>query len=327
MPTTDTPLRYPGGKTQMAPLVQEILRDNGLQQAVYCEPFAGGAGIACRLLVDGHISEAWINDIDRAIHAFWHCVLNACDDLCELIERTPVTMEEWRRQRSVRESARPGMLALGFSTLFLNRTNRSGILQGGVIGGMEQNGAYPLDCRFNRTDLIRKIRRIHLYRDQIQLSREDALGYIKSTVRKLPAHSLVNIDPPYFAKGPELYTSFYKKEDHATLARAVRAIERPWILTYDDEPEIAALYAGLPGTRLGLTYYAQVKRRGTELLVVQPGLRMPAELGMKPLLVPTPATWGGRASLKRTGTGKRVPVLPGESPLLARKRRSTVPAT
>lgn len=286
----------------MTPLVQEILRENGLQQAVYCEPFAGGAGIACRLLVGGHISEAWINDIDRAIHAFWHCVLNSCDELCELIERTPVTMEEWRRQRSVRESARPSMLALGFSTLFLNRTNRSGILQGGVIGGIEQNGAYPIDCRFNRPDLIRKIRRIHLYRDQIQLSREDALPYIRNTVRKLPAHSLVNIDPPYFAKGPELYTSFYKKEDHSTLAQAVRAIKRPWILTYDDEPEIASLYAGLPGTRLGLTYYAQVKRRGTELLVSRPGLQMPAVLAMEPLPVSTRAAVRRRAPAKLTGT-------------------------
>lgn len=278
MPVTDTPLRYPGGKTQMTPLVLDALRMNGLQQGFYCEPFAGGAGIACRLLVDGHVSEAWINDIDPAIHAFWHSVLYATDDLCELVERTPVTIEEWHRQRAVQDRQRAGLLALGFSTLFLNRTNRSGILRGGVIGGLEQRGNYALDCRFNRTDLIRKIRRLALYREQIKLTREDARSYITSTVPRLPARSLVNIDPPYYAKGPELYTSFYNHDDHEALARTVRAIKRPWLLTYDDVPQIAALYAGLPGTRLSLAYYAQVKRRGTELLVAAQTLKMPAAL-------------------------------------------------
>ena len=126
MPTTDTPLRYPGGKTQMTPVVQDIMRVNGLTQAFYCEPFAGGAGIACRLLVSGFISEAWLNDIDPGIYAFWHSVLNEADDLCELIASTPVTMEEWRHQRELHQGARKlSTLRLGFATLFLNRTNRS----------------------------------------------------------------------------------------------------------------------------------------------------------------------------------------------------------
>ena len=190
MPITDTPLRYPGGKTQMTPLVQEIMRANDLLQCIYCEPFAGGAGIACRLLVAGAIAEAWINDIDPAIHAFWDCVLNATDDLCELIERIPVTIEEWHRQRAVQQRNRVSRLALGFSTLFLNRTNRSGILKGGVIGGLEQKSKYPLDCRFNRVDLVRKVRRIATYRDQIRLSCQDARLYIGTQVKRLPPHSL-----------------------------------------------------------------------------------------------------------------------------------------
>lgn len=283
MPITDTPLRYPGGKTQMTPLVLDIMRSNGLHQGFYCEPFAGGAGIACRLLVNGHISEAWINDIDPSIHAFWHSVLNQTDALCDLVERTPITLEEWHSQRAVQQLARPSRLALGFSTLFLNRTNRSGILKGGVIGGFEQRGAYSIDCRFNRTDLVRKIRRLALYRDQVRLSCVDALEFIREAVPTLPKRSLVNIDPPYFAQGPDLYTSFYTPDDHAALSRAVRAIRRPWLLTYDDAPEIARLYAGLPGTRLSLTYYAQVKRPGVELFIASPSVSVPAELQLEPL--------------------------------------------
>ncbi|WP_243122397.1 hypothetical protein [Clostridium septicum] len=48
------------------------------------------------------------------------------------------------------------LLSLGFSTLFLNRTNRSGIIKAGVIGGKEQNGNYKLDCRFNKEEIIKK---------------------------------------------------------------------------------------------------------------------------------------------------------------------------
>ncbi len=283
MPVTDTPLRYPGGKTQMTPLVQDIMRVNNLEQCIYCEPFAGGAGIACRLLVEGAIAEAWINDIDPAIYNFWDCVLTATDDLCELIETTPVTMEEWRRQREIQHKARGSKLALGFSTLFLNRTNRSGILRGGVIGGYEQLGNYPLDCRFNRVDLVRKVRRLAVYRDQVRLTCQDARLYIGDTVNRLPAHSLVNIDPPYFDKGPELYANFYTAADHAALAKSVRAIKRPWMLTYDDVPAIRVLYAGLPGTRKALNYTAQVKKIGIELLVMSPALTPPDALQLEPL--------------------------------------------
>ena len=275
MPITDTPLRYPGGKTQLTPFVLDVMRVNDLMQCIYCEPFAGGAGIACRLLVTGAVSEIWINDIDPAVHAFWRTLLTASDDLCEWIMATPVTMAEWHRQREVQADSGASTFALGCSTLFLNRTNRSGILKGGVIGGKEQLSVYSLDCRFNRVDLVRKVQRLAVYRDQITLSSEDAKAFITGSVKRLPAHSLVNIDPPYYNKGPELYTSFYTPKDHAMLAGAVRRIGKPWMLTYDDTPEIRALYAGLPGLVKELNYTAQVKRVGIELLVMSPKMKWP----------------------------------------------------
>lgn len=138
MPVNNSPLRYPGGKSQLAPFVIELLRANNLFGGVYVEPFAGGAGIAWKLLFDGYASEVWINDVDPAIHSFWHCVLIHTDELCAKIESTDVTIEEWHRQRRLQESAYAQSLELGFSTLFLNRTNRSGILKAGVIGGLAQ---------------------------------------------------------------------------------------------------------------------------------------------------------------------------------------------
>ncbi len=279
MPVTDTPLRYPGGKSQLLPLVIDILKKNDLIEGEYAEPFAGGAGIAISLLVNGYVNRIYLNDIDPAIYAFWHSVLNRPEELCRLVESTPLTMEEWYRQREVFNDLRcSSLLKKGFSTLFLNRTNRSGILRGGVIGGYAQEGNYKLDCRFNRTDLARKIRRIALYSDQIQLTCQDAAEFVKSVVPTTDKRTLVNLDPPYYGKGPELYTNFYQPKDHALLAKAVGKIKRPWIVTYDDVSEIRELYTRFPMYNSSLNYFAQEKRVGVELFVASPVLKLPEQL-------------------------------------------------
>lgn len=278
MPVTYTPLRYPGGKTQLTPFVLDLIRSNGLLRGVYAEPFAGGAGIAWRLLLNGDAAEVWLNDIDPAIHAFWQTAVFEPDPLCERILKTEITMEEWERQRLILKDTNAGQQDLAFAVLFLNRTNRSGILKGGVIGGKAQTGNYKLDCRFNRSELIHKIQRIHTYREVVKITRMDAEQCLKEWDKNLPSKSLVNIDPPYYAQGRDLYLSFYHPEDHTRLAKLIRSLECKWMLTYDDVPEIEDLYKGLPSYRKGLTYYAQVKRKASELLVLSKGLIAPAEL-------------------------------------------------
>jgi len=278
MPTTDSPLRYPGGKTQLAPFVIEILRANDLFYGAYIEPFAGGCGIAWKLLLNNYVSEIHINDIDQSIYAFWASVLRHTDDLCERIERTQITMDEWHRQKAVQHMGRPRQLDLGFSTLFLNRTNRSGILKGGVIGGKAQESAYPLDCRFRKTELIRKIQRIGKYKDQVTLTRKDATEFILETLPRLAAKALVNIDPPYYGKGRDLYCSFYDHADHVGLSQVIPKIRQRWMVTYDDAPEIQKLYQKLPTMNLKLNYSAQVKRVGVELMILDPKLVLPEEL-------------------------------------------------
>ena len=160
MPTTDSPLRYPGGKTQLAPLVGAILHHNNLHGGHYAEPFAGGAGIAWRLLFTGQASEVWLNDIDPAVYAFWHAAVHHSDALCERVQGATFSMAEWQRQRAAFRNGGSKLIDRAFATLYLNRTNRSGILDGGAIGGAQQTGAYKLDCRFNKAELVRKIERI-----------------------------------------------------------------------------------------------------------------------------------------------------------------------
>ncbi|MCA3715651.1 DNA adenine methylase [Phenylobacterium sp.] len=274
-----SPLRYPGGKTSMLELIATTLRLNGLERGHYAEPYAGGCGLALSLLYGGFVSDIHINDIDPAVWSFWHCVLNETDALTALVEKTPVTVEEWRRQRATHSAMDLNdPLALGFSAFFLNRTNRSGVIgSGGVIGGLNQTGNYLIDCRFNREDLARRIVRVSRYAERIHLTRLDALDFLDKCKTTLPANSLLFIDPPYFKKGPELYTNFYKPDDHAKLAAKVLKIELPWVVTYDDVPDIRRLYRARRQYAFGINYSLNEKRVGAELLVVSKGLRVPGE--------------------------------------------------
>lgn len=279
MPVTDTPLRYPGGKSQLIPFVIEVLRGNDMFLGEYAEPFAGGAGIAMHLLLNDYVSRIYLNDFDPSIYALWHSILHDTDAFCDRVERTDVNIEEWHRQRATYFNPSPAsLLDTGFATLFLNRTNRSGIIKAGVIGGLKQEGTYKLDCRFNRQDLVRKIRRIAAYREQIELTCLDAEDFVRNIVPTTSEDTLVNLDPPYFDKGPELYTNFYRPEDHASLASEVGKMKRPWMVTYDDTPEIRALYAQYPRYSTSLNYSVQIKRIGTELLVLDPWLTAPESI-------------------------------------------------
>ena len=285
MPITDSPLRYPGGKSQLAPFVSTLLTLNNLQGGHYAEPFAGGAGIAWRLLFTGQASEIWLNDIDPAVYAFWKAAVHDTDALCERIHSISVTMDEWHRQRTVFKDAASKPLDRAFATLFLNRTNRSGILDGGVIGGLQQTGSYKIDCRFNKTDLARKIMRIGRYREVIHLSNEDARLCLARWDKSLPPRALLNIDPPYYGKGSELYINHFKPGDHASLSMQVQRLKHRWMMTYDDTPPIEALYRRCPTYRTSLLYSAQTKRQGAELLITDGALIVPHETAQNKLRV------------------------------------------
>ncbi|RCK53789.1 hypothetical protein TH25_04650 [Thalassospira profundimaris] len=284
MPVTDSPLRYPGGKSQLIPFIIDLMRKNDLFYGQYAEPFAGGAGVPLKLLLDGYVDKVYINDFDEAIYSFWASVLEEPEELSRMIRDVKVDIDTWREMRRIyfdrKEVTR---LELGFSTLFLNRTNRSGIIKAGVIGGVQQLGKYKLDCRFNKDDLIRKIMRIAGRRDGICLTNLDALDFLDTVIPNTDNNILVNLDPPYFGKGKDLYANYYNFDDHQALAEKIYSLGRKWIVTYDDVSEIRDLYSHFPMYTNQLNYSAQVKRVGTELLVAMPGLVLPEGTALNPV--------------------------------------------
>ena len=274
MKRSPSPLRYPGGKSAIFPIVSELISSNGLKGTHYAEPFAGGGGLALSLIYDDVVSDIYLNDIDRSIYTFWDAILNNTERFIECIENVDLSVDEWHRQRKVQiEKESADAFELGFSTFYLNRTNRSGIiLKGGIIGGKHQKGQYRIDCRFKKENLIKKIQRIQKYRKHVHIYNLDAEIFISKIESKLLGNMIYCIDPPYYSKGHTLYTNYYEYSDHEKLAEVILKLDRPWILTYDNSPSIVKLYESKARFKFSLNYSLARKRVGRELLVLSDDL-------------------------------------------------------
>ncbi len=277
-----SPLRYPGGKAKLCDLLIEILRANDLSEPRYVEPYAGGAGAALRLLFEEYVESIVINDADPRIRCFWSAVTEQNDRFLSLLDQVEVSVEEWYRQREIYELAdAERVLEVGFATFYLNRTTRSGIVHnGGPIGGFDQSGNYKIDARFNRDQLTRRIQRIGIYADRIEVSDLDGLGLLRTLEQDgvRAAHTFVYLDPPYYAKGAELYLNRFTHQQHAELANYLSSPRVfPWVMTYDNVPAIEKLYDGFHRVPFDLSYSAFERRTGQELLIRPPSLALPAE--------------------------------------------------
>jgi len=273
-----TPLRYPGGKGKLTGFIKKTIKDNQLDGCSYVEPYAGGAGVALSLLYDGYVSSVHLNDLNRSIYAFWHSALYENDALCDLIERTHICMDEWNAQRNVQDNAeKKSLLELGFSTFFLNRTNRSGIIKGGVIGGKGQLGKWTLDVRFNKSDLIQRLQKIKEHKENVFIYNHDAAFLLRDVIPKIENKTLVYLDPPYYVKGQGLYQNFYQHDDHVEISNIIKnELKTPWIVSYDAAPEIIKMYEGENKLIYGLSYSAQKKHIGSEVMFFSKDLVVPA---------------------------------------------------
>ncbi|MDH5302140.1 MAG: DNA adenine methylase [Gammaproteobacteria bacterium] len=275
----NTPLRYPGGKAKLSSYIKEIFELNNLCDGHYMEPYAGGAGIALDLLMDEYVTHIHLNDLNYPLYSFWHCVLNDTESLCRRIKNCRVTINVWNRQKKIiNHPGEHSLFELGFALFFLNRVNRSGIISGGVIGGKNQDGPWKIDARFNKDGLIDRIERIADYKDRISIYNLDASDLIKNVIPVLPKKSLIYLDPPYYVKGQELYDNHYGHKDHALIAQLVQnKIKHPWMVSYDNTPQIHEFYRESRRATYSLNYHAAQPSKGSEVMVYSEQLILPED--------------------------------------------------
>lgn len=277
-----TPLRYPGGKAKLAAYVKSLMKENRLVDGEYVEPYAGGAAIALELLFHEYVSCIHINDISKPLHAFWKSVLHNTEEFCRLVSKTPVTVAQWDKQkRIVRNPADHDDVRLGFAFFFLNRTNRSGILNGGIIGGRDQTGPWKIDARYNAKELVRRIEAIARMANRIKLTRQDALKFLKNGLSRWPKQTLIYLDPPYYAKGRDLYYDFYEHEDHRRIADFMSGtkMRQRWIVSYDNVQSIRDFYHGTRHVVYEIGYSARSASQGSEVMFFCDDLKVPGLVG------------------------------------------------
>lgn len=282
-----SPLRYPGGKGKISTFFVELFEKNNLIGGTYIEPYVGGGSVALYLLMNNLVNKIIINDKDRSLFAFWYSILNNTDTFCKLIKDTPVSIDIWHKQRDIQKNKdNVDLLTLGFSTFFLNRTNRSGIIKGGVIGGQEQTGNFLIDARYNKDNLISRIIEIANFSDKIILHNMDAVDLVYSIKNTLNNKSFFYFDPPYFDKGKGLYMNYYDDKDHCDIFHAIDTIEKAkWIVTYDRHPFIRDLYKDYRMFKYNLNYSAAIVGKGTEYIIFSNNCRVPRNTSLDLLRV------------------------------------------
>lgn len=263
-----SPLRYPGGKSRLSGFIRIAIQNLDIQDCTYVEPFAGGAGVALSLLLDGTVNRIVINDYDKAIYSFWRAVKQEPKALINRIKETPITIDEWHRQREIYISTKSYSIDLAFATLFLNRTNHSGILKAGPIGGYSQAGDWKLNVRFDKDAIIEKIDLIAQEKNKISIYNKDIISFLRNYSSTFEGNMFFFFDPPYYNNGQKLYKNFLTAQDHQKIHDVIaKEVTSPWIITYDDVGQIAEMYCDYETRRFDLTYSVANKGIASELMI------------------------------------------------------------
>lgn len=277
--TPASPLRYPGGKQCLAPFVRALIEDNDMKGCIYAEPYAGGAGVALRLLMDGVVSRVILNDKCTMLVAFWRSLFWSTEKLLRMVEDTPVTIETWHNTREITQfPTKFSDEEVAFALFFQNRTNFSGVIDGGVIGGKNQTGKYKLDARYPKARLISLMERVSSFRDNVDVYNLDAITFMKSELLPLGNSCLTYCDPPYYEKGQALYLNAYLPQDHALVADFLQSYSATmsWMVSYDNAPEIVQIYGKSKLFSFDLPYSVRRVRKGKELLALCDSLKIPS---------------------------------------------------
>lgn len=275
-----SPLRYPGGKVSLYDFLKKMIIHNNVIDGIYAEGFAGGAGAALKLLMLEDVNEIYLNDSDIFIYKFWYCVLNNTEQLVKKIHDTPVSINEWKYRKEIVKSSdlkEFSDLELAFTTFFLNRCNRSGILKAGVIGGNEQSGNWKIDARYNKKDLIKRIELISCYKDRIKLFNKDILTFLKDISKEKHSSKdiFVYLDPPYVEQGKDLYLNYFNENDHKRLAKYLQKnFNYKWVTSYDDHELIHNIYKEVHKNIFEFNYFVNRTKIGRELLIASKNCKM-----------------------------------------------------
>ena len=263
-----TPLRYPGGKTWLLDYAKRFVGFHKIENCVIAEPYAGSASISVGLLHSHLVKEAYINEKDPLLVAFWKAILDHNEELAEYVSSLEVSMDTWFSFRGFLTPGQHKVIELAGAFLFYNRTNYSGIIKGGPLGGKHQESPYKIYCRFNQKKIVDKIRSLSTLKGRLHITEGDGIEFMKRLEATDPGNLFFYVDPPYYIAGKDLYRYFFTDAEHQKLASFLKSLESPWILSYDNAEFIRNLYADNESSPVYTDYQSgHFKKDVKELLI------------------------------------------------------------
>lgn len=235
-----SPLRYPGSKQKFCSTLYEIMRANNLKPSLFIEPFAGGASVSLFMLQHNYVEKIALIEKDPLVASFWHTVFFNSEWLIKEIKKLNISLEEWHYFKKYKPRTKKTQ---ALKCLFLNRTNFSGILKAGPIGGQKQISEYKINCRFNKNAIIEKIKILSQYKDRVLFVDEgDYRDSLDKRKKYINESTFIYFDPPYVNKAKDLYNFYFKEQDHLNLKKLIKSLNSYWLLSYDYEPPLSDLY-------------------------------------------------------------------------------------
>ena len=255
-----SPLRYPGSKRKLCNYLGRVLTHNDLRPQILVEPFVGGGSVFLNFLSINEGSEAIIADKDELVYSFWKVLFTEPSHLINFVKKVKVNLENFEKYKYISSHTHEfNRKKLAETCLFLNRTSFSGILDdsAGPIGGREQKSLYKIDCRFGRENLIKKIKRISIFKNRVTVlsySWEDTLKYVSGKDKYRNVSLLFYFDPPFYEKADKLYRHHFDSASHKNLRDKLMKLKQSWILSYDRAKEIQHLYSTFGRINVSMPY-------------------------------------------------------------------------
>jgi len=240
--------RYPGGKSKIKDQISSHLNAYAHKHELeYREPFFGGGSVGLTFINDNpHWHKIWINDKDVGVASLWTSVIKYPNELKTMVKHFKPTIEAFYQFKKDLSNIdiNFNIVEIGFKKLAIHQISYSGLgtKSGGPLGGKDQLSKYKIDCRWSPSYICKKIDKLNRQFKMFTLRDECCTCLDFSDVVKNPSDAILYLDPPYYDKGNELYQCGFTDSDHLQLSQVLRKINNPWILSYDDCPEIRKLY-------------------------------------------------------------------------------------
>jgi DNA adenine methylase len=271
MKSLKSPLRYPGGKSRALAQIREQVPP---QFDAFREPFIGGGSVylAIRSWFPDLGGGYWINDFNPDVFHFWAAVRDELPRLIVAIwdykARFPEGRALYAHLRDESNMSSDFERAVRF--FIMNRITFSGVMDAG--GYSEQ----AFRTRFTDSS-IGRLENLAGALAETHITNQDYESVVMAPAA--PGEEVfIFLDPPYLSvtesklygnKG-ELHTGF----EHGRFAEVMRACPHQWLITYDDSPEVRALF-DFPGVLLvewslqyGMNNYKQARAAvGRELFL------------------------------------------------------------